>query len=277
MERYNLSVIFWAAIQLILIGTASSQCTSNQCSKPTPQAGLTITTDKNCYDGSETITYACAGTSFGPGINICDGSNGWRYSQPVCTATAISCDVTFRPDHGSIVDEQDSYSLYDTLDYACDTGYTLVGTERIVCDMDGAFKPSYNPSCVESLALPQTSQEPGTTVFTSSSSEPRSSPMPSVSSPPYSTRKEPSSLRPSMPPKNWNGLIIGLCVGVGGGLLIVIVVLMLAQCYWKNSKRLTISPDDQEMNPRDSVSIHSQVDVSYCGGVKNKSFSETWQ
>ncbi|PIK38817.1 putative sushi, von Willebrand factor type A, partial [Apostichopus japonicus] len=148
------------------------RCTfrSLECERPLNQAGLTFGTDKPCYSENDVITYTCQGTFFGPSENICNGSSGWIYSQPVCKETVISCPSVSAPDNGIVDNNRDNYSVYDKVDIACNLGYTLVGAARKVCDSDGTFKPIYDPICTESLSVPQTSRPTTTFAITSTTS-----------------------------------------------------------------------------------------------------------
>ncbi|PIK46664.1 hypothetical protein BSL78_16449 [Apostichopus japonicus] len=222
--------VFFCAIDLVTAQT-TPVCSSNECERPLNQAGLTFGTDKPCYSDNDVITYTCQGTFFGPSENICNGSSGWIYSQPVCKETeSLSVPQTSRPTTTFAITSATSSSIA--------TG-------------------------VKSLS-------PSTKSNTGSSIEPYST---KPSTEPTERRTEPpaSSLKPTE--ANWNGLIIGLCVGVGGGILIVVASLVGFNLYWKNYKNPMVGPDDNyELNQQDMrVKDRSHL------AITNKSFSETLQ
>lgn len=271
--------VFPAAAIFLLTGLVASQttpgCSSNECERPTTGGGLSITNDKPCYASDEKLTYVCTGTSFGPSENICDGPSGWRYDHPVCKESDISCPSINTPPNGIISNKRDNYTIYQAVDIACKAGYTLVGASRKVCDIDGNFKPLYDPICTETLSVPQTTR-PSSPVMTTGPDVTSASSVSTISGLPSSTEQstEPTSEKKTEPPAsssnppedNWNGLIIGLCAGIGGGILLVVVVLILSNCHSKHSKKGIIEPGEKlEMN-RNEYQLAST----------NKSFSETW-
>ncbi|KAI3357714.1 hypothetical protein L3Q82_016119, partial [Scortum barcoo] len=74
---------------------------------------------------------------------IC-GVQGWSGRLPECEV--VTCDPPSLIENGNFSPVEDLYDYGRAVQYSCQSGYTLVGPQSILCSEDGTFQPA-PPTC----------------------------------------------------------------------------------------------------------------------------------
>uniref|UniRef100_H2Z7B4 Sushi domain-containing protein n=1 Tax=Ciona savignyi TaxID=51511 RepID=H2Z7B4_CIOSA len=112
------------------------------------------------YDVNSVVRYRCDNgyqLSGGPVIRgyeidgqanlVCLSTGTWSHPEPECIGKLITC-PTPSSQFAQIVSPQDTYVVGDVVQYMCDVGFTLMGSERITCTESGQYS-DFPPTCTE--------------------------------------------------------------------------------------------------------------------------------
>ncbi|XP_036447228.1 membrane cofactor protein-like isoform X7 [Colossoma macropomum] len=156
------------------------------------------------YDYGQAVTYVCnAGyTLFGASTVSCSNSGTFEPSPPECIK--VSCDSPSVP-NGKRMRGIPPFGYRSTVEFACDSGFKMVGSGSLVCDRNGWNPPP--PTCSEEI------QEVSTTTSTTTTATPPTRP----TSPAPKDKKEDDN-----PSPNNAGKIIGGVIGALGVLGIIV-------------------------------------------------------
>ncbi|XP_077866096.1 P-selectin-like [Saccoglossus kowalevskii] len=119
------------------------------CSLPnimTLPGDASITSHDMPYDTDDTVTFTCYDgySLIGPSELTCQSNGGWDPDIPYTPTCQRQCNDPESPENGGH-DGSYPYTSYTTVNFNCNTGYTMVGSSSRTCTngmWDGA-----NPSC----------------------------------------------------------------------------------------------------------------------------------
>ncbi|XP_063401402.1 sushi, von Willebrand factor type A, EGF and pentraxin domain-containing protein 1-like [Mytilus trossulus] len=121
---------------------SAPSCTSVNCGVPDFVPFAVI--NGNVYTFGNIITYICQNgyTIAGDSTRTCSSNGEWSGYPPVCNA--ISCEVP--PDVNNAIRLGTDFTYQSTIIYHCSTGYSIAGTETLICGLNGKWLGDL-PSC----------------------------------------------------------------------------------------------------------------------------------
>uniref|UniRef100_H2Z7B2 Sushi domain-containing protein n=1 Tax=Ciona savignyi TaxID=51511 RepID=H2Z7B2_CIOSA len=124
-------------------------CEEIKCSKPAEILKGSLNSTQLEYSISTVLTYTCiSGYEIDGQANlVCLSTGTWSHPEPECIGKLITC-PTPSSQFAQIVSPQDTYVVGDVVQYMCDVGFTLMGSERITCTESGQYS-DFPPTCTE--------------------------------------------------------------------------------------------------------------------------------
>ncbi|XP_076821299.1 CUB and sushi domain-containing protein 3-like [Clavelina lepadiformis] len=126
------------------------ECTSKPCpNRPSPNFSRADKVQSEWKVG-ESVTYSCQlGYRLnGPREITCLEGGIWSSDSPTCTK--ITCPYPATPVSGSIANPRRTWNAFDTVRFACNRGYELIGNSAAFCSISGSWSRD-PPRCSELL------------------------------------------------------------------------------------------------------------------------------
>ncbi|XP_030077479.1 complement receptor type 2, partial [Microcaecilia unicolor] len=157
---YQSSVIYSCNSSLTLIGEASIYCTQYgnwsrmppkckavSCTDPVVQNGRKISGFGHSYKYGHSVQFECnSGFDLvGSDIITCDEDSNWKPPIPACQV-AVSCTDPVVQNGRKISGFGHSYKYGHSVQFECNSGFVLVGSDIITCEEDSNWKPPI-PAC----------------------------------------------------------------------------------------------------------------------------------
>ncbi|XP_054567407.1 membrane cofactor protein-like isoform X2 [Eptesicus fuscus] len=207
------------------------QCEKILC-QPPPQIpnGEFTNSHRDTFEYNEVVTYSCKPSGLpdeyslvGESRLVCSGLNKWSRDPPVCKV--VKCEYPSVPD-GSMVSGFGKKFYYKAeVEFACNQGYSLEGSPKIVCEANSAWVPE-KPRCVKVVTPPPPSTTPpilSPSVSTPPSTKPPISSVTGVKPSPPTKPPVPGHPTPETPPKTLGaGVIAAIVLAVGAFLGLIV-------------------------------------------------------
>ncbi|KAM8754572.1 C4b-binding protein alpha chain-like isoform 2-T2 [Acanthopagrus schlegelii] len=163
--KYGDVVQYSCKTNLSLSGSNSATCSDDGtfkpapptcimvCSRPPLVANRTFSPVKEVYNYKDVVQYNCQ-TGFrlsGSNSASCSDDGTFKPAPPTCTM--VTCNRPPLSEHGSLSPAKDSYTYGDVVQYSCQTGFRLSGSNSASCSDDGTFKPA-PPTCIKIPPVP---------------------------------------------------------------------------------------------------------------------------
>ncbi|XP_030277620.1 zona pellucida sperm-binding protein 3 receptor-like isoform X1 [Sparus aurata] len=129
-------------------------CTMIICNPPPPGANRIISPVKEVYKYKDVVQYTCPKGFKLSGSNSASCSDDGTFKPAPPTCTMMTCNRPLPLEHGSFSPVKASYTYKDVVQYSCQTGFKLSGTNSVSCSDDGTFKPE-PPTCTKFIPPPQ--------------------------------------------------------------------------------------------------------------------------
>ncbi|XP_030277627.1 C4b-binding protein alpha chain-like isoform X8 [Sparus aurata] len=130
------------------------RCEVVTCDEAPQVKDATFTPYKDSYDFGDVVQYSCrTGLTLNGSASIsCSDDGTFKPAPPTCTM--MTCNRPLPLEHGSFSPVKASYTYKDVVQYSCQTGFKLSGTNSVSCSDDGTFKPE-PPTCTKFIPPPQ--------------------------------------------------------------------------------------------------------------------------
>ncbi|XP_036447224.1 membrane cofactor protein-like isoform X3 [Colossoma macropomum] len=219
---YGQAVTYVCNAGYTLFGASTVSCSNSGTFEPSPPECIKVSCDSPSVPNGKrmrgippfgyrsTVEFACDSgfKMVGSGSLVCD-RNGWNPPPPTCSEEMVSCDSPSVP-NGKRIKGTPPFGYRSTVEFACDSGFKMVGSGSLVCDRNGWNPPP--PTCSEEI------QEVSTTTSTTTTATPPTRP----TSPAPKDKKEDDN-----PSPNNAGKIIGGVIGALGVLDLWIILCLI--------------------------------------------------
>nr|CAB3266736.1 sushi, von Willebrand factor type A, EGF and pentraxin domain-containing protein 1-like [Phallusia mammillata] len=129
-------------------------CQSNTCNPLTAPINGELSPDQDEYQVEETIVFTCdeGYELMGAEEVVCQDNGDWSDVEPTCEA--VTCDGLTAPDNGQQSTNNQKYRIGEQVDFSCDDGFFLDGSEQLECLAEGVWS-DVEPTCQRKYLLPQ--------------------------------------------------------------------------------------------------------------------------